>query len=39
MLFFHDLYDAVPQGDKGTIEKVIAEERRHVRRLAGMIQK
>jgi rubrerythrin len=39
MLFFHDLYDVVPPDDKGTIEKVIAEEKRHVRRLAGMIQK
>jgi rubrerythrin len=39
VLFFHDLYDVVPALDKGTIEKVIDEEKRHVRRLAGMIQK
>jgi rubrerythrin len=37
MLFFHDLYDRVPENGKGTVEKVIAEERRHVQRLARMI--
>jgi rubrerythrin len=37
MLFFHDLYDRVPERGKDTVEKVIAEERRHVQRLARMI--
>lgn len=37
MLFFHDLYDIVPESDKETIEKVIDEEKRHVRRLARML--
>ena len=37
MLFFHDLYDKVPERGKETVEKVIAEERRHVQRLARMI--
>jgi rubrerythrin len=39
MLFFFDLLDVVPDAEKETVEKVIAEEKRHVRRLAGMIQK
>jgi rubrerythrin len=37
MLFFHDLYDKVPERGKDTVEKVIAEERRHVQRLARML--
>lgn len=37
MLFFHDLYDRVPDKGKDTVEKVIAEERRHVQRLARMV--
>jgi rubrerythrin len=37
MLFFHDLYDAVPESEKETVSKVIAEEKRHVRRLANML--
>ena len=37
MLFFHDLYDKVPERGKETVEKVIAEERRHVQRLARML--
>jgi len=37
MLFFHDLYDVVPEADKETIGKVIDEEKRHVRRLARML--
>jgi len=37
MLFFHDLYDRVPERGKETVEKVIAEEQRHVQRLARMI--
>jgi rubrerythrin len=37
MLFFHDLYDVVPESEKETISRVIAEEKRHVRLLAGML--
>lgn len=37
MLFFHDLYDAVPELEKESVSKVIAEEKRHVRRLAAML--
>ena len=37
MLFFHDLYDAVPESEKETVSKVIDEEKRHVRRLANML--
>jgi rubrerythrin len=37
MLFFHDLYDTVPEEEKETISQVIDEEKRHVRRLAGML--
>ena len=39
MFFFHDLLDTVPEADKETVEKVIAEEKRHVRRLAGMVKR
>ena len=39
MLFFHDLLDTVPESDKETVVKIIAEEKRHVRRLARLIQK
>jgi rubrerythrin len=37
VLFFHDLYDVVPESEKETIAKVIAEEKRHIRRLASML--
>jgi rubrerythrin len=37
MLFFHDLRDMVPERDHELIERIIAEERRHLRRLAGML--
>jgi rubrerythrin len=39
MFFFHDLLDTVPDADRETVEKVIAEEKRHVRRLAGMVKR
>jgi rubrerythrin len=39
MFFFHDLLDTVPDADRETVEKVIAEEKRHVRRLAGMVRR
>ncbi len=38
VLFFHDLYDTVPEPERETISKVIAEERCHVRRLASMLR-
>jgi rubrerythrin len=38
MLFFHDLQDKVPEKGRETVERVIAEERRHVQRLAGMVR-
>lgn len=39
MFFFHDLLDTVPDADKETVQQVIAEERRHVRRLAKMVKR
>ncbi len=37
MLFFYDLRDQVPAADKAVIAGIIAEERKHVRRLASML--
>ena len=37
MLFFYDLRDKVSDHDKAVVERIIAEERAHVRRLAAMI--
>jgi rubrerythrin len=37
MLFFYDLRDKVSEADKPVVEGIIAEEKNHVRRLAGMI--
>ncbi|MDY7041812.1 MAG: ferritin family protein [Chloroflexota bacterium] len=37
LLFFYDLRDAVPAADRPFIEKVVAEEKSHIRRLAGML--
>jgi rubrerythrin len=37
MLFFYDLRDKVSEADKRVVEGIIAEEKNHVRRLAGMI--
>jgi len=37
MLFFHDLRDKVPERDCDLIGQIIEEERRHLRRLAGML--
>ena len=39
MFFFHDLLETVPEADKEAVEKIIAEEKRHVRRLAGMVKR
>jgi rubrerythrin len=38
LLFFYDLKDVVPAADQTFIEKVIAQEKTHVRRLAEMLQ-
>ena len=37
MFFFYDLRDKVSDADRAVVERVIAEERMHVQRLAGMI--
>ena len=37
MLFFYDLRDKVSDADKAVVERIIAEERAHVQRLAAMI--
>lgn len=37
MFFFYDLRDKVSDADKAVVERIIAEERMHVQRLAGMI--
>lgn len=37
MLFFYDLRDKVSGADKGVVERIIAEEKTHVRRLAEML--
>jgi rubrerythrin len=37
MLFFHDLHDMVSEGDQAVVERIIAEEKTHLKRLAAMI--
>ena len=37
LLFFHDLRDMVSGADRKVIERIVAEEKVHVRRLAGML--
>jgi rubrerythrin len=37
LLFFYNLRDLVNERQKKTIDRIIAEERSHVRRLAGML--
>jgi rubrerythrin len=37
MLFFHDLHDKVSGPDKEIVESIIAEEKKHLHRLANMI--
>jgi rubrerythrin len=37
MLFFYDLRDKVPDADKEVVERIIAEEKTHVKRLASML--
>jgi rubrerythrin len=38
MLFFHDLRDKVSEADRAVVERIIAEEKAHLRRLAAMIR-
>jgi rubrerythrin len=37
LLFFHDLRDMVSGADREAIDRIVAEEKLHVRRLAGML--
>ena len=37
LLFFYDLRDTVSAADRTLVEKVVAEEKSHIRRLAGML--
>jgi rubrerythrin len=37
LLFFHDLKDAVAEADRPIVEKVLDEEKSHIRRLAEML--
>jgi rubrerythrin len=37
LLFFYDLRDRIPDKDRPFVEKIVAEEKRHVRRLVGML--
>lgn len=37
MLFFHDLRDMVSESEHAVITRIIEEEKRHLRRLAGML--
>jgi hypothetical protein len=37
LLFFHDLYDMVAEGEKDTISQIIAEEKTHLKRLASLL--
>jgi rubrerythrin len=37
LLFFYDLRDRIPDKDRPFVDKIVDEEKRHVRRLAGML--
>jgi rubrerythrin len=37
LLFFYDLRERIPDADRAVVEKVIAEEKRHVQRLVGKL--
>ena len=37
LLFFHDLRDMVNEADRETVSSIIREEKKHLRRLAGML--
>ena len=37
LLFFYDLRDRIPDKDRPFVEKIVAEEQRHIRRLVGML--
>ena len=38
LLFFHDLRDVVPDSSRKMIERIVDEEKSHIRRLAGMLK-
>lgn len=38
LLFFYNLRDIVSQADAKTVDKIIAEEKTHLRRLAGLLK-
>jgi rubrerythrin len=38
LLFFYDLRDRIPDKDRPVVEKVVAEEKRHIRRLVAKLQ-
>ena len=37
LLFFYDLRDRIPDNDRPFVEKIVDEEKRHIRRLVGML--
>jgi rubrerythrin len=37
LLFFYDLRDHIPDKDRPFVEKIVDEEKRHIRRLVGML--
>ena len=37
LLFFYDLRDRIPDKDRPYVEKIVQEEKRHIRRLVGML--
>jgi rubrerythrin len=37
LLFFYDLRDHIPDGDRPYVSKIVDEEKRHIRRLVGML--
>ena len=37
LLFFYDLRDRIPDKDRPFVEKIVDEEKRHIRRLVGML--
>ena len=38
LLFFYDLRDRIPGKDRPFVEKIVEEEKRHIRRLTGMLR-
>jgi rubrerythrin len=37
LLFFYDLRDRIPDRDRSYVDRIVEEEKRHIRRLAGML--